>query len=160
MAPNAARTSNCKTCNSPVEYPSRESKHYTEQSEGNMFNPMFKGNVWGETSREVRIYFRKPKRVVMVGLKLTHWTLRYEVEISNFSKLAVFKKLWDDLSDKFQAFYTFICRNLCKPGININAGLMAWTLWYGQLMENMFGTVFKISFWKAISPGKWTVSPG
>ena len=103
--------------------------------------------------------FRKPKRVVMVGLKWTLWTLRYEVEISNFSKLAVFEKLWHDLSDKFQAFYTFLCRNLCKSGININAGLMAWTLCYSQLMENMFGTVFKISFWKVISPGQWAVSP-
>ena len=34
---------------------------------------------------------RKPKRVVMVGLKLTHWTLRYEVRILIFSKLAVFR---------------------------------------------------------------------
>ena len=31
----------------PVEYPSRESEHDTNESEGNMFNPIFKGNVQG-----------------------------------------------------------------------------------------------------------------
>ena len=31
--------------NSPVEYPSRECKHYIKESKGNMFNPIFKENV-------------------------------------------------------------------------------------------------------------------
>ena len=31
----------------PVEYPSRESEHRMRDSEGNMFNPIFKGNVQG-----------------------------------------------------------------------------------------------------------------
>ena len=32
---------------SPVEYPSKGSKHYLKEFEGNMFNPIFKGNVQG-----------------------------------------------------------------------------------------------------------------
>ena len=79
-----------------------------------MFNSIFKGNVQGRKHPERCAFaepellcFRKPKCVVMVGLKLTHWTLGYEVESSNFSKLAVFTKLWHVLSDKYQAFYTF-----------------------------------------------------
>ena len=32
---------------SPVEYPSRECKHDIKESEGNMFNPIFKENVQG-----------------------------------------------------------------------------------------------------------------
>ena len=31
-----------------VEYPSTESKHDIKESEGNMFNPIFKGNVQGQ----------------------------------------------------------------------------------------------------------------
>ena len=31
----------------PVEYPSKKSKHDIKESEGNMFNPIFKGNVQG-----------------------------------------------------------------------------------------------------------------
>ena len=31
----------------PVEYPSRECKHDIKESEGNMFNPIFKENVQG-----------------------------------------------------------------------------------------------------------------
>ena len=38
-------TISCKALNSPVEYPSRESKHDIKTSVCNMFNPMFKGNV-------------------------------------------------------------------------------------------------------------------
>ena len=44
---NAASTINCKAWNSPVEYPSREYKHDIKESEGNMFNPIFKKNVQG-----------------------------------------------------------------------------------------------------------------
>ena len=33
---------------SPVEYPSRECKHDTKESKGNMFNPIFKENVQGQ----------------------------------------------------------------------------------------------------------------
>ena len=36
-----------QTRNFPVEYPSRESKHDIKESEGNMFNPIFKENVQG-----------------------------------------------------------------------------------------------------------------
>ena len=114
MATNAARTISCKAWNFLVEYTSRESRHDIKESEGNMFNPIFKGNAQGQKhqgrcafAEPELLYFRKPKRVVMAGLKLTHWTLGYEVEISNFSKLAVFTKLWHALSDKYQAFYTF-----------------------------------------------------
>ena len=51
-----ARTISCKAWNSPAEYPSRECKHHIKESEGNMYNPIFKGNVRGggggaETSR-------------------------------------------------------------------------------------------------------------
>ena len=40
----------------PVDYPSKESKHDTKESERNLFSPIFKENVQGqtETSREVR----------------------------------------------------------------------------------------------------------
>ena len=36
--------SSCKIWNSPVEYLSRLSKHDIKESEGNMFNPIFKRN--------------------------------------------------------------------------------------------------------------------
>ena len=45
--PNAARKISCKARNSHVEYPSRECKRDTKQSEGNTFNPMFKENAQG-----------------------------------------------------------------------------------------------------------------
>ena len=48
MAPNNARAISGKVWNSPVEYISRESKHDTKESEGNMFNPIFKENVLGQ----------------------------------------------------------------------------------------------------------------
>ena len=38
---NTARTISCKAGNSPVEYPSIESKHDTKESEGNVSNPMY-----------------------------------------------------------------------------------------------------------------------
>ena len=47
MAPNAARMISCKAFNSPVEYPSRECKHDIKESEGNMFNLIFKEKVKG-----------------------------------------------------------------------------------------------------------------
>ena len=47
MAPNAARTINCKDWDSPVEYPSRGCKHDIKESEGDIFNPIFKENVQG-----------------------------------------------------------------------------------------------------------------
>ena len=46
-APKTARTTSCKAWNSPVEYPSRESKHDIKESGGNMLNPIFKGNAQG-----------------------------------------------------------------------------------------------------------------
>ena len=111
-----------------------ESKHYIKGSEGNLFNLIFKGNVqgWKHPGRcafaePELLYFRNPKRVLMVALKLTHWTLGYEVEILNFSKL-VFTKSWHVLSDNYQAFYTFLCKNVCKSGINIETGTMTWGL--------------------------------
>ena len=36
----------------PVEYPSRESKHDIEESEGNMLNPIFKGMSRGGNIQE------------------------------------------------------------------------------------------------------------
>ena len=42
---NVARTISCKAWISPAEYPSGECKHYIKESEGNMFNPVFKENV-------------------------------------------------------------------------------------------------------------------
>ena len=36
-----------KDWTSPVEYPSRECKHDTKESKGNVFNPIFKENVQG-----------------------------------------------------------------------------------------------------------------
>ena len=70
--PNTARTISCKAWNSPVEYPSRESKHNIKESEDNMFNPNFKGNVLqgrniqgGVTFAESELLcFRKPEHVV------------------------------------------------------------------------------------------------
>ena len=47
MAPNTTRTIKCKAWNSPVEYPSRKSEHYIKESEGNMFNSIFNGNIQG-----------------------------------------------------------------------------------------------------------------
>ena len=35
----------CKAWNSPVDYPSRESKHEIKELEGNMFNPIYKEDV-------------------------------------------------------------------------------------------------------------------
>ena len=55
----------------PVEYPGRESKRDIQESEGNMFNPIFKGNVQGRKhpgrcafAEPEILSFRKPKRVV------------------------------------------------------------------------------------------------
>ena len=45
MAPNTTRTTSCKAWNSPVEYPSRESKHDIKDSKINMSNPIFKGSI-------------------------------------------------------------------------------------------------------------------
>ena len=42
---HSAMTNSCKAWNSPVEYPSRESKYDIKEAEGNMFNPKLKGNV-------------------------------------------------------------------------------------------------------------------
>ena len=67
MVPNTARTINYKACNSPVEYPSRESKHDINESECNMFNPISKGNVQGRRcafSEPELLSYRKPKGVV------------------------------------------------------------------------------------------------
>ena len=36
-----------RSLESPVEYPSRESKHDTKESKGTIFNPIFKENVQG-----------------------------------------------------------------------------------------------------------------
>ena len=71
MAPNATRTISCKAWNSPVEYRSRECKHGIKESEGNMFNPIFKENVQGqkhpgscEFAEPELVSYRKPKSVV------------------------------------------------------------------------------------------------
>ena len=53
MAPNAAKTINCKAWNSPVEYPCRGCKNNIKESEGNMFNPIFKKKVQGENIQGV-----------------------------------------------------------------------------------------------------------
>ena len=45
MTPNTSRAISCKALNSPVEDPSREYKPGITESEGNMFNPIFKENV-------------------------------------------------------------------------------------------------------------------
>ena len=52
-APNATRTISCKAWNTPVEYPSKESKHDIKESKGSMFNPIFKENVRGENIQGV-----------------------------------------------------------------------------------------------------------
>ena len=44
----------------PVEYPSTESKHDIKESEGNIFNPIFKGNVQGRKHPE-RCAFVEPE---------------------------------------------------------------------------------------------------
>ena len=51
-ATNTARTISRKSWNSPVEYHSRESIHDIKESGGNMFNPIFKGNVQGGNIHE------------------------------------------------------------------------------------------------------------
>ena len=60
----------CKAWNSPVEYPSTESKNDTKKSEDNMFNPIFKGNVPGRQhpgmcafAEPELLCYRKPKHV-------------------------------------------------------------------------------------------------
>ena len=52
----------------PVEYPRRECEHDIKESEGNMFNPIFKENVQGQTNpgscafaEPELLNFRKPK---------------------------------------------------------------------------------------------------
>ena len=70
-APNTTRTISCKAWNPNVEYPSRESKHDTKESEVNMFNPKYKENIqrqkhpgrWVVTEPELPS-FGKPKCVV------------------------------------------------------------------------------------------------
>ena len=64
-------TINYKAWNSPVEYPSRECKHYIKESEVNMFKPIFKANVQGRKhpgscafAEPELLSYRKPKRVV------------------------------------------------------------------------------------------------
>ena len=47
IAPNTARTIGCKTWKSPVEYHNKKSKHGIQESEGNIFNPIFKGKIQG-----------------------------------------------------------------------------------------------------------------
>ena len=47
-APNTTRAISYKAWNSPVEYPSRESKQDIKESEGNIYNPIFKKNVQGQ----------------------------------------------------------------------------------------------------------------
>ena len=44
---HATRTISCNDRNSPLEYPSGECKHDVKGSEGNMANPIFKGDVQG-----------------------------------------------------------------------------------------------------------------
>ena len=68
MAPNTARTISCKAWNSLVKYYSRESKHDIKESEGNMFNPIFKEKVLGLKHSGICIFaesklrgFRKPE---------------------------------------------------------------------------------------------------
>ena len=52
----------CKARNSPVGYPSWESKHDINKSEGNMFNSIHVlKNAGTETSRRVRIYRTRQK---------------------------------------------------------------------------------------------------
>ena len=55
----------------PLEYHSRECKHDTKESEGNMFNPIFKENVQGRKhpgscafAEPELLSYRKPKPVV------------------------------------------------------------------------------------------------
>ena len=49
------RTISCKAQNSHVEYPSREYEYDIKESEGNMFNLIFKREYTGtETTRELR----------------------------------------------------------------------------------------------------------
>ena len=68
-----ARTISCKAWNSPVEYHSRECQHDINESEGNMFNPIFKENVQGRKhpgscafAEPKLLSCRKPKRVVQM----------------------------------------------------------------------------------------------
>ena len=57
-----------QTCNSHVEYPSRECNHDTKGSEGNMLNLIFKENVQGRKhpgsctfAEPEQFCYRKPK---------------------------------------------------------------------------------------------------
>ena len=43
-----ARTISCRNQGSSVEYPIVEYKHYINESTGNMYNPIFKGNIQEE----------------------------------------------------------------------------------------------------------------
>ena len=49
---NAARKISCKAWNSTLENPSRECKHDINESEVNMFNPIFKENSEGRKHPE------------------------------------------------------------------------------------------------------------
>ena len=51
--PNTARTISAKAWNSPVDYPSRECKHDIKESEGNVYNPIFKENVLGRNIHDI-----------------------------------------------------------------------------------------------------------
>ena len=61
----------CTVWNSHIEYPSRECKHDMKESEGNMFNSIFKENVQGRKPpgkcafAEPELFsYRKPKCIV------------------------------------------------------------------------------------------------
>ena len=71
-APNTAGTISCKAWNSPVEFPSRESKPGINESEDNMFNPIFKRNGKSFTDylwiriKHTSFYSSKTSRIIVI----------------------------------------------------------------------------------------------
>ena len=65
---NTTRTISYKALKSPVEYLSRESIHDTKESEGSMFNPIFKDNFQGQ-KLPGRCVVAKPKQPCFRKLK-------------------------------------------------------------------------------------------
>ena len=54
----------------PVEYPSKGSKHYIKEFEGNMFNPIFNGECPGAETSRGGARLQNQNYLVSVSLKL------------------------------------------------------------------------------------------
>ena len=89
MAPNTTKTISCKTWNSPVEYPSRESNHDIEECEGNMLNAIFKEKVQGR-KHPGRRAFAEPETLVTESLNM-QFEMNRKIKIQMIVKTTMVK---------------------------------------------------------------------